>query len=453
MKDKIAAAMKTSHILILAVVCLLPTVATAQLMNRTVDVDGVTREFLMYLPSSYDPSSPSPMMLSYHGGSGTANDQLQLSDMRSLADANGVILAYPQGLPDDAGDPIWNSIGPYSNGVDEIGFTSNLIDAVAAEFSLDESRVYASGYSNGANMGCYLSDRIAAVGAVAGSMWTWTEEMCMPTRPMPIMSIHGTNDFFNPYNGGPPFSLGLVEASEYWVQVANANATPDIVDVPNTVPNDGSTVDHYTWADGDSCVAIEHYKVNNGGHDWPGVFGNMDIDATQEIWDYVNQYSLNGHLDCVTTIDGDFNDDGVFDCADVDALVAEIVAGTNDSPFDLNGDGQVDVADMESADGWLAVAGAVNNASGGAYLAGDANLDGFVDVGDFNIWNENKFSNTAAWCQADFNYDGVTDVGDFNIWNENKFSASDVSVVPEPSSTLLVLFGLFTLPLSLRRRI
>ena len=108
---------------------------------------------------------------------------------------------------------------------------------------------------------------------------------------------------------------------------------------------------------------------------------------------------------------------------------------------------------MESADGWLAVAGAVNNASGGAYLAGDANLDGFVDVGDFNIWNENKFSNTAAWCQADFNYDGVTDVGDFNIWNENKFSASDVSVVPEPSSTLLVLFGLFTLPLSLRRRI
>ncbi len=126
---------------------------------------------------------------------------------------------------------------------------------------------------------------------------------------------------------------------------------------------------------------------------------------------------------------GDFNDDGMFDCLDLDALTNEIVAGTDAGPFDLTGDGLVDAADLAA---WLVVAGEINLGPGKAYLPGDANLDGTVNGGDFLIWNANKFSSTAAWCMADFNADGQTDGSDFLIWNANKFQNSDVGNVLNP---------------------
>ncbi len=140
-------------------------------------------------------------------------------------------------------------------------------------------------------------------------------------------------------------------------------------------------------------------------------------------------------------IAADFNDDGLLDCFDVDPLVAEIVAGTNPAAFDLTGDGLVDEDDLTE---WLSAAGAINNASGNPYLVGDANLDGSVDVGDFNLWNGNKFTSVAAWCSADFNADGSVDVGDFNLWNSTKFTSSDAGAVqvPEPAGILMVFIGL-----------
>ncbi len=136
-------------------------------------------------------------------------------------------------------------------------------------------------------------------------------------------------------------------------------------------------------------------------------------------------------------ISGDFNQDGTFGCADVDALVQAIVAGNNDGAFDLTGDGLVNTNDLNQ---WLAEAGAANNPSGGAYLIGDANLDGSVDVSDFNIWNGNKFSDTPQWCAGDFNADGSIDVSDFNTWNSNKFQMSGgMSAVPEPAAHRLLL--------------
>ena len=133
-----------------------------------------------------------------------------------------------------------------------------------------------------------------------------------------------------------------------------------------------------------------------------------------------------------------FSGDGIYDCLDVDALVAEIAAGTNDAGFDLTGEGTVDSSDLTA---WLAEAGAVNNANGNPFIPGDANLDGSVDASDFNVWNANRFTSTAAWCSGDFTADGAIDGSDFNVWNSNKFTSSDgVHSVPEPGS--LSLFGL-----------
>ncbi|MEM8678834.1 MAG: hypothetical protein AAGF97_05685, partial [Planctomycetota bacterium] len=143
----------------------------------------------------------------------------------------------------------------------------------------------------------------------------------------------------------------------------------------------------------------------------------------------------------------DFNGDMLVDCLDVDALVGEIVGGTNDAAFDLTGDGVVDGADLTE---WLAQAGAENLPSGNSYLFGDANLDGVVDGQDFVVWNGSKFTATAAWCSGDFNADGNVDGQDFILWNQNKFTSSaDGFAVPEPA--LGIAAGLMLLFLRRRR--
>ena len=135
-------------------------------------------------------------------------------------------------------------------------------------------------------------------------------------------------------------------------------------------------------------------------------------------------------LQPTVSVDGDFNDDGNYNCLDIDELVSQIAAENNASDFDLTGDGLVDLADQIW---WLGEAGEVNLRFGLAYLPGDANLDGFVDVQDFNVWNANKFSVLPVipgWCQANFNGDATVEGQDFLIWNQNKFTTSHLQIGP-----------------------
>ena len=118
---------------------------------------------------------------------------------------------------------------------------------------------------------------------------------------------------------------------------------------------------------------------------------------------------------------GDFDGDGDLDCDDIGALSAESAGGTNDLTFDVNGDGLVDVLDVEF---W------VTSLKG--TLLGDANLDMSVDASDFNVWNENKFTSATGWCEGNFNGDGAVDASDFNVWNENKFQSASDQVASRP---------------------
>lgn len=156
---------------------------------------------------------------------------------------------------------------------------------------------------------------------------------------------------------------------------------------------------------------------------------------------------------CADGVDGDFDGNSVWDCNDVDALTAEIVSGGGDTAFDMDGDGVVDAADLAE---WLVIGGANNpNETGGnPFLAADANLDGTVDVSDFNIWNGAKFTSDPSFCSGDFNSDGSVDVSDFNIWNGLKFTSSNdgVAAVPEPGSFGIMLLGLLGMVSRRRRR-
>ncbi len=148
---------------------------------------------------------------------------------------------------------------------------------------------------------------------------------------------------------------------------------------------------------------------------------------------------------------GDFDNDGDFDCADIDGLVAEIAAGTNSVAFDLTGDGVVNLTDLDE---WRIQGGAANLSSGNPYLVGDADLDGTVDGLDFIVWNGNKFTSSAAWCSGDFNADGVIDGQDFISWNTNKFTSADsAGAIPEPTSASFVLVATMFVAVSRTRRL
>lgn len=142
-----------------------------------------------------------------------------------------------------------------------------------------------------------------------------------------------------------------------------------------------------------------------------------------------------------TAIDGDFNNDGLYNCADIDALTNAVAMSGSVAQFDLNGDGMLSLADV---DRWRADAGAINIGTGRVYKVGDANLDGNVDGTDFGLWNSAKFTANKNWCNGNFNADAVTDGSDFGLWNSNKFTSADGSLVPEPSVGLcgLLLLGL-----------
>jgi hypothetical protein len=150
-----------------------------------------------------------------------------------------------------------------------------------------------------------------------------------------------------------------------------------------------------------------------------------------------------------SAVDGDFDGNGLYECADVDGLVNAIVVvkggGAADLSFDLNQDGFVDDSDLVA---WRAEAGAVLTASGNPIQEGDADLDGNVNGSDFVAWNGAKFTSVSSWCNGDFNADGDVNGVDFVIWNTNKFTSADVVGVPEPSAMWLLFAG----ALLMRRR-
>ncbi len=300
--------MKTIKLLLSIVLMLasINTLLAQETIEKTLLHDGETRAYTVYIPSSYEENTAIPLLFNFHGGGGDIASQIAISDMRSLADIGEFIVVYPQALPDpnDDGATLWTHKEPTD--VDDIYFVEAMINSLAAEYTIDENRVYACGYSNGGEfafeLACRLSDKIAAIGVVARSMYIETYEACSPAHPTGVVTIHGSEDEYEGITwAGITYYISLDDANSYWANYNNADATPIVIPLPNTSSSDGSTVEYYAWQNGDGCVDVDHYKVIGGGHDWPGSFGNMDIDANTVIWNFVSKYNLNGLINCNST--------------------------------------------------------------------------------------------------------------------------------------------------------
>ena len=304
---------KKYSILILFVLTIFNNSYSQTQQNRTMFFDGNNREYLIYVPAIYDGSEAYPLMFSFHGGGGTSNDFININDMRSVADTAGFIAVYPQAAVDpNDGSNAWLHKAPTSH--DDVFFIEAIIDTLSNDYFIDNNRVYACGYSEGGifsyELGCRLNDRIAAFASVSGSMMVdafrdsyYNLGFCSPVHPTAVMLIPGTNDM-NPhstYTGFQPYYMSADEITTYWSNYNNTDTNPIISQLPNINTSDGSTVEHRVWENGDNCLRVEELKVNGGEHDWPGTFGNMDINATAEIWDFASQFNINGLINCSST--------------------------------------------------------------------------------------------------------------------------------------------------------
>tara|TARA_B100001287_G_scaffold276516_1_gene287649 strand:+ start:2694 stop:3563 length:870 start_codon:yes stop_codon:yes gene_type:complete len=266
-----------------------------------INVHGVTREYIMHVPKTLDSTNAVPLMLIFHGWTMSATDQMNMSDMRDLADSAKFILVYPQGTVFERATH-WN-VGSWTAGStsDDLGFVDELIDHISAKNNVDTTRIYAAGYSNGGffshELACKLSNKVAAIGTVVANMSIRTKQHCNPSHPTPVITISGTNDIEVRYDGTNfEGQISHNEVLNYWVRYNQTDTSPIISDLPDINTTDGSTVKLYQYKNGKNNVEIEHYKIINGGHDWPGTFGNMDINANTIIWNFVSQFDINGRI-------------------------------------------------------------------------------------------------------------------------------------------------------------
>lgn len=170
--------------------------------TRTVSVDGRTREYRLLVPNNYSGNAAVPLMLDFHALLTSSSYQLNNSGTREVANAEGFLVAYPQGI-----DNAWN-IGPCcteSRQIDDVAFARAVVAQVSAEACVDSSRVYATGYSNGGGMAYKLAcDAADMVAAIAPAAFDMVQGMgCAPSRPISVFSFRGRLDPIVPYNGGP----------------------------------------------------------------------------------------------------------------------------------------------------------------------------------------------------------------------------------------------------------
>jgi polyhydroxybutyrate depolymerase len=268
-------------------------------VTGSIQAGGLTRTYRLYIPSIYNVNNPAcPLIINLHGYTSNASDQQSYTNFMPIADTANFLMVYPQGTLDNTNTTFWNA-GVNNGLVDDIGFLSNLIDTLAAHYTIDLNRVYSTGLSNGGFMShvlaCKLNNKIAAVAAVAGTFFTY-QFPYSPGKAVPVMHIHGTNDPTVPY-AGQSTMVSAENTVNFWVTNNNCNTTPIYTAVPNSNTTDQSTAEHYVYANGTNNSTVEFFKIIGGAHSWPGainigVVTNEDINASKEIWRFFSQHTL-----------------------------------------------------------------------------------------------------------------------------------------------------------------
>jgi polyhydroxybutyrate depolymerase len=261
-------------------------------------VGGRERTFIEYVPKTLKPGAPLLFVLHPSGGDASGMRDYSKYEFDELADKYGFLVVYPDGF-----ENTWNDCrggSPFSSKrlkIDDSGFIEALLNHEVTVHAIDRKRVFAAGWSNGAQLSYRLAlehpEDFAGVAAVSASLPVKENLDCgQADKPIPVMIVNGTADPINPYRGGMVnlggAKLGNVLSSEdtakYWAKLSGVTAMPELAKGPH---KGGSTsVDSMTWLkDGTPVVVL--YSVQNGGHAMP--LAGEDLDSPVAIWDFFSK--------------------------------------------------------------------------------------------------------------------------------------------------------------------
>ena len=264
----------------------------------SIEHDDHVRTFRVHVPASLSRTHPAPLVVMMHGGFGSGKQAEQSYGWDDLADQQGFIVAYPDGL-----HRAWNAGSgccgkPGRDDTDDVGFITAMVTQLQSTLDIDPARIYATGMSNGAILSYRLAcetDMFAAIGAVAGNQLV----TCANAKPVSVMEIHGAADLMVPLDGsvgagvahidGPP----VADTIAFWRQI-------DMCGEPTTTVDDAVTTATATCADNRSVVLI---TIDGAGHQWPdsakirmGRLLHVDqpstaLNATNTLWQFFSTHS------------------------------------------------------------------------------------------------------------------------------------------------------------------
>lgn len=235
--------------------------------SRTLQVDGRARTYAVHLPAGYDAARPTPVVLAFHGH-GMAPSTLEAF---SGFDDGAAIAVYPQASGTSPADG-WQG-APYASGADDVAFVSDLLDDLEASFCVDPAHIGAAGISNGGGfvslLSCALPGRIAAFAVVAGAIYPAHNPPCPSARPVPVIEFHGTADPVIAYGGGTAHGTAFASVDQWLDEQVHRDgcaSTPSETRI-------GADVVAQTWSGCRAPGAVVHYRIDGGGHTWPGAAG------------------------------------------------------------------------------------------------------------------------------------------------------------------------------------
>lgn len=276
----------------------------------TLTVEERERTFTVHVPET--PLDPAPLVIALHGRGGDGSSMERLTHMSDVADQEGFIVAYPDGLDNE-----WNfvlNIPGYPNAHDDSLFLAALVDQLAEDYAIDSTRVYVAGFSNGGFMAqrlaCEHPEQYAAYASVGAAGFGGMPLVCQErgSVPAPMLLMHGTQDFVVPFDGetvrrGDRMITLLYPVSNtvgFWSEFNGCQPEGVVTDIPQTEGPEGTAVRVLTIECPEETEVLL-YVVLGGGHNWPGqeafepaeIFGAIthDINASQVIWEFFAGHS------------------------------------------------------------------------------------------------------------------------------------------------------------------
>jgi len=262
--------------------------------------DEINREYILYLPK--DLRKNASLVVVLHGFTSNSKKIMDYSEMNKIAEENNFAVVYPQGTRDKQSNTFWN-VGYEFHAeikVNDPEFVVELVKSLQDEYSLSKTNTFVTGMSNGGEM-CYLLScqfphMFRAAAPVAGTMMNDFFDDCSPSNPIPIFAIFGNNDKTTNYFGDVENNDGwgayqsIPFILDFWINTMNLHLT-EIDTLPNLIIEDSSYVVSQKYVRTEDEIEFLFYEVIGGGHDWPGAWGNKDMNTSKEIWNFFQRHA------------------------------------------------------------------------------------------------------------------------------------------------------------------